>query len=124
MTTRIDIRCPNLAALKLAVEHSRSHSQQDLLRRALVGGQFLRLIEARRTDRQGAGLPQRVPIVHVNDRQPCAGERARDGAARDDDGPSPGQTTLFRPVQRHAASFIAHSEASTGILNISETGSG
>ena len=36
----------------------------------------------------------------------------------------PGQTTLYRPVQRHAASFIAHTEASTGILNISEAGRG
>ena len=44
-------------------------------------------------------------------RQP---ERALDGAALHYERHRPEQTTLYRLVQQHAATFIAHTEASTG----------
>lgn len=40
--------------------------------------------------------------------------RAPDGAPVQYECHRPEQTTLHRPVQQHAASFIAHTEASTG----------
>ena len=46
-------------------------------------------------------------------RQP---QRAPDGAALHYERHRPEQTTLYRLVQQHAASFIAHTEASTGAL--------
>ena len=41
-------------------------------------------------------------------------ERAADGVAVHYERHRPEQTTLYRLVQQHAASFIAHTEASTG----------
>jgi hypothetical protein len=49
--------------------------------------------------------------VQAIGRQP---QRAPDGAALHDERHRPEQTTLYRLVQQHAASFIAHTEASTG----------
>ncbi len=47
-------------------------------------------------------------------RQPCAAQRAPDGASVHYERHRPEQTTLYRLVQEHAASFIAHTETSTG----------
>ena len=52
--------------------------------------------------------------MHANGRQPSAKQRALDGAALHYERHRPEQTTLYRLVQQHAASFIAHTEASTG----------
>ena len=41
-------------------------------------------------------------------------QRAADGAPLHYERHRPEQTTLYRLVQQHAASFIAHTEASTG----------
>lgn len=41
-------------------------------------------------------------------------QRAPDGGPVHYEHHRPGQTTLYRLVQQHAASFIAHTEASTG----------
>jgi len=49
--------------------------------------------------------------VQAIGRQP---QRAPDGAALRYERHRPEQTTLYRLVQQHAASFIAHTEASTG----------
>jgi hypothetical protein len=49
--------------------------------------------------------------VHATGRQP---QRAPDGAPLHYERHRPEQTTLYRLVQQHAASFIAHTEASTG----------
>jgi len=49
--------------------------------------------------------------VHAIGRQP---QRAPDGAPLHYERHRPEQTTLYRLVQQHAASFIAHTEASTG----------
>jgi hypothetical protein len=46
--------------------------------------------------------------------QPCAAQRAPDGASVHYERHRAEQTTLYRLVQEHAASFIAHTEASTG----------
>jgi hypothetical protein len=52
--------------------------------------------------------------VQAIGRQPCAGQRAPDGALLHYERHRPEQTTLYRLVQQHAASFVAHTEASTG----------
>jgi hypothetical protein len=52
--------------------------------------------------------------VQAIGRQPCAAPRAPDGAPLHHERHRPEQTTLYRLVQQHAASFIAHTEASTG----------
>ncbi|EFK94877.1 truncated transposase, partial [sediment metagenome] len=57
------------------------------------------------------GLTTREPFVQVISRQP---QRAPDGAPVHYERHRPEQTTLYRPVQQHAASFVAHTEASTG----------
>ena len=49
--------------------------------------------------------------MHATGRQP---QRAPDGAPLHYERHRPEQTTLYRLVQQHAASFIAHAEASTG----------
>ena len=49
--------------------------------------------------------------MHATGRQP---QRAPDGAPLHYERHRPEQTTLYRLVQQHAASFIAHTEASTG----------
>ena len=46
--------------------------------------------------------------------------RAPDGAPVDDERHRPEQTTLYRLVQQHAASFIAQTEAHTGAELIGE----
>jgi hypothetical protein len=52
--------------------------------------------------------------VQAISRQPCTAQRAPDGASVHYERHRPEQTTLYRPVQEHAASFIAQTEASTG----------
>jgi hypothetical protein len=52
--------------------------------------------------------------VHATGRQPRLAIRAPDGAPLHYERHRPEQTTLYRLVQQHAASFIAHTEASTG----------
>jgi len=52
--------------------------------------------------------------VQANGRQPSARQRAPDGAALHYERHGPEQTTLYRLVQQHAASFIANTEASAG----------
>jgi hypothetical protein len=52
--------------------------------------------------------------VQAFGRQPCAAQREPDGASVHYERHRPEQTTLYRRVQEHAASFIAHTEASTG----------
>ena len=52
--------------------------------------------------------------MHATGRQPLAGRTAPDGAPLHYERHRPDQTTLYRLVQQHAASFIAHTEASTG----------
>ena len=52
-----------------------------------------------------------VPRRRATAQQP---QRARDGAPVHYERHRPEQTTLYRLVQQHAASFIAHTEASTG----------
>ncbi len=49
--------------------------------------------------------------MQATGRQP---QRAPDGAPLHYERHRPEQTTLYRLVQQHAASFIAHTEASTG----------
>lgn len=49
--------------------------------------------------------------MHSTERQP---ERAPDGAPLDCERHRPEQSTLYQPVQQHATSLIAHTEASTG----------
>ena len=52
--------------------------------------------------------------MHATGRQPKPAIRAPDGAPLHYERHHPEQTTLYRLVQQHAASFIAHIEASTG----------
>jgi hypothetical protein len=52
--------------------------------------------------------------VQAFGRQPFAAQRAPDGASVHYERHRPEQTTLYRLVQEHAASFIAHTEAGTG----------
>ena len=52
--------------------------------------------------------------MHATGRQPKPAIRASDGAPLHYERHRPEQTTLYRLVQQHAASFIAHTEASTG----------
>lgn len=47
-------------------------------------------------------------------RQPCAGQKAPDSAPVHYERHRPEQTTLFRLVQQHAATFIAQAEAEAG----------
>ena len=44
----------------------------------------------------------------------CTRQEAPDGAPLDYERHRPEQTTLYRLVQKHAARFFAHTEASTG----------
>ncbi len=57
------------------------------------------------------GSPPREPRVQASGRQP---QRAPNGAPVHYERHRPEQTALYRLVQQHAASFIIHSEASTG----------
>lgn len=52
--------------------------------------------------------------MHATGRQSFAGRAAPDGAPLHYERHRPEQATLYRLVQQHAASFIAHTEASTG----------
>ena len=52
--------------------------------------------------------------MHATSKQSLAGSTAPDGAVLHYECHRPEQTTLYRLVQQHAASFIAHTEASTG----------
>ena len=52
--------------------------------------------------------------MHATGRQSHAGRTAPEGAPLHYERHRPEQTTLYRFVQQHAASFIAHTEASTG----------
>ena len=53
--------------------------------------------------------------MHATGQQSLAGRTAPDGAALHYERHRPERTTLYRLVQQHAASFIAHTEASTGV---------
>lgn len=99
-----DIGRPDLAALKLPVEHPRSQAREASLRRAHVGGQHSGRL------RPGARLETlRVhpwkPIVHATGLQSLAGRTAPRSTTN---ATAPEQTTLYRLVQQHAASFIAY----------------
>ena len=52
--------------------------------------------------------------MHATGRQPKSAIRAPDGAPLHYERHRPEQTTLYRLVQQQAASFIVHTEASTG----------
>jgi hypothetical protein len=71
----------------------------------------LSAIVARSTAVDRVGSPHREPIVQAIGRQP---QRAPDGAKLQYECHRPEQSTLYRLVQQHAASFIPHAEASTG----------
>ena len=68
-------------------------------------------IEVQHTALDRARSQPREPCVQAIGRQP---QRARDGALGPLRAPPPEQTTRYRLLQQHAASFIAHTEASTG----------
>ena len=59
----------------------------------------------------GLGLPTRGPCVQAIGRQP---HRAQDGAPIYCERHDPEYTTLYRLVQRHSASVIAHTKTNTG----------